>query len=128
MGLNTVGKQWAYVANELHEAVKAQKKLMTEKNPTGFQVDEYEDGWLRALELGFTQAKGCHRVMRLHFWQKPVTTKEMLLVGFLLRLREQVGEDNPADTSYRSGMMDAIDHWVDSVVNAPQNQSRFGLV
>lgn len=118
MGLNTVGKQWAYIAKELEGVVKAQKKLMAEKNPTGFHVDEYEDGWLRALEIGFAQAKGCRRAMMFRFWCRPVTTKEMLLVGFLLRLRVQVGEDNAADTSYRSGMMDAIDHWVDALVNS----------
>lgn len=117
MGLNTVGKQWAYIVREFGGMVKAQKKLMTEKNPHGFEVDEYEDGWLRALELGLTQAKGCHRTTRLSFWRKPATTEEMLLVGFLLRLRDQVEESQPADTSYRSGMMDALDYWVGYVIN-----------
>lgn len=117
MSFNPVSQQWAYIVQQFEGMVKAQKKLMAEKNPHGFEVDEYEDGWLRALELGLTQAKGCHRAMRFSFWRKPVTTKEMLLVGFLLRLREQVEESLPADTSYRSGMMDAIDHWVDYVVN-----------
>jgi hypothetical protein len=123
MGFNTVGKQWAFIVREFEGAVKAQKELMTEKNPTGFQFDEYEDGWLRALELGLTQAKGCRRAMKLHFWRKPVTRKETLLVGFLLRLRMQVAEEQLADTSYRSGMMDACQSWADDLVNDP----RFGM-
>lgn len=104
----TVGKQWAFIARELREFVTVQKQVISEKEAQGYEAGEYEEGWLAAYEKGLQVAEKKHRATRFRFWQSPVTSTTVLMLGLLARLEKEIEEEFPADSSYRTGMLDAI--------------------
>jgi hypothetical protein len=110
-----VAEQWAYVVGKFEEAVQAQKNIIADRVAAGDGYSEYEDGWLKIMEVGLAKAKGSHHVNRA---VSGVVSDNRLLIEFLFKLKAQVEELEPEDTSARTGMMDVLDYWIADLLDA----------
>ena len=106
MILNPVGKQWANIVKTFEESEKIQRHY---NSGCWEDVDDYNSGRLRVLEVGLALAKKQHRSVRFKFWMKPHTSTNMILTDFLLALKEFVQAE---EYSHRSEMTMALDAWM----------------